>query len=277
MKKTVISVVLFGLFSTGNVYSAESSKNEDLLNNVLQQLINKESKQNNKIKEETNKNTTSGKVEVATKKKVENVIKEKNLIQDNYTEVVEQPEVQLIEKKTLEKNLNERISNQDLTIEDIHDGEKTIDYSKQNNMFLLNIPSDTKVRANVDLVLPPYREKLSYYKGKLVAESPFSNSTSATYCYLVLEPSGYWRRFKSENSKYLTVLSNVSQKKTYQSNINENSKLVYTHETVFTFDNKHIKNLVCESSEKSLPLTIKDVHDATGNLFSFEITPMIDI
>jgi hypothetical protein len=280
MKKTVISVILLGLFSNANII-AEENVNEKALNNVLEQLMKKEEKKTPKPivvkKELPNISVISKKPENKNLINSENIIDNSNALKENYTEIVEQPDTQLLKKESIDSiKLTEKVLNQDLTVKDIHDDGRDIDYSKQNNMFLLNVPAETKIRANVDLVLPPYRETIFYNKGKLVAENPFSNSLNITYCYLVLEPSGFWRRFKSDSHKYLTVKSNVSQKKTYQSNKGDDS-LVYAHETVFTFDNPHIKNLVCESTEKSLPLTIGDVNKATGNLFSFEITPMVDI
>ena len=182
----------------------------------------------------------------------------------------------LLDSNTDNKN-KDLLLNQDLTIEDIHTAEKELDIvQNEGHMFLLNVPVRTEIRANIDLILPPYRSSLSYYNGKLVSESPFKYNDEVTYCYLTLEESGVWRRFKANEEKFLTVEHNISNKVKYESSMEE-GKVITIYETTFTTDNPHIKSLTCETSEKELPLTIKDLNESTGNLFRFKYTPMLDI
>lgn len=282
MKKTLLSLAFFSIFAGSAVAQDNENKdaNEDILNNVLQQLMTKQDKKPEELiknKQENIKRNPVVQNEVVLKnenKKPEELVEPKNKL----TEIVEQPKMQLVEESIVNNDVEKALST-GIIIEDINTSERelNIENDTPEHVFLLNVPIETKIRANVDLILPPYRDKISYYEGNVTSGSPFDYTSKATYCYLNLEKSGLWRRFKAEEDKYLKVVSNVSNKKTYQYNGDSSREVITVYETVFTFDNAHIKNLVCESSEKELPLTIKDLNKATGNLFSFEITPMLDI
>lgn len=283
MKKKVVSLVLSSVL-IGSL-SAETNSNEDVLNNVLSQLL-KDQPTQVKEKVENKKVSESKVVKVNNEQKVKvepaKVVSENKVIEEQKvlekTEVVEQPNLKLIEKENvLENILENNLMNEDLVTQDIHSEEKVISLDNdQNSMFLLNVPLESEIRATIDIILPPYREQVIYYEGKLVSENPFNYNKKVTYCYLNLETSGVWRRFKAEEDKFLKIISNVSSKNKYQF-AGEKDSVIEVYETVFTTDNKHIKQIVCESSEKSLPLTIGDLNDATGGLFKFTYTPMVDI
>lgn len=269
MKKTAICLIISCLL-TGNAFADSNQNNkkqEDILSSVLSQLL--EEGEGNTVKEQK------------TKKSEE--IKPQNEIKNDLDlELNKDKERVLISKTDLleTENKSDKLLNENIVINDINSNEKEINVSQnQDNMFLLNVPIKTIIRANIDIVIPPFRNKLSYSEGKLVSENPFNYSEDVTYCYLTIEESGFWRRFKSstyDQDKKLTIESNNSSKLTYKSSLNKDS-IVNVYETTFTTDNKHIKEIVCETSEKELPLTIKDLNKATGNLFKFEYSPMIDI
>lgn len=284
MKKTLLSLAFLSIFAGSAVAQDNENKdaNEDILNNVLQQLMTKQDKKPEELiknKQENIKRNPVVQNEVVLKNENKNK-KPKELVEpkNKLTEIVEQPKMQLVEESIVSNEVEKALST-GIIIEDINTSERelNIENDTPEHVFLLNVPIETKIRANVDFILPPYRDKISYYEGNVTSGSPFDYTSKATYCYLNLEKSGLWRRFKAEEDKYLKVVSNVSNKKTYQYNGDSSREVITVYETVFTFDNAHIKNLVCESSEKELPLTIKDLNKATGNLFSFEITPMLDI
>jgi hypothetical protein len=276
MKKTVVSLILSSVL-TGSLY-AETNSQEDILNNVLTELL----KQENAVKPKVEIKKASPTIIVAKANKEQPIAVQLPVIQEKEDNIITSEKsverVLVSNEKLLDSdNQSTRLFNEDLTIEDIHTAEKEVNIQQnEGHMFLLNVPVKTEIRANIDLILPPYRSKLSYHNGKLVSESPFKYSESVTYCYLELEESGMWRRFKSEEDKILLIEGNVSNKLKYESNENI-GETVTVYETTFTTDNKHIKKLVCETSEKELPLTIKDLNDATGNLFRFKYTPMLDI
>ena len=285
MQKTLLSLAFLSIFAGSAVAQENQEKdaNEDILNNVLQQLITKQDKKpvelknkqedikrNPVVKNEVLKNENKQELQVV---KAEETNEEENKL----TEIVEQPKMQLVEESVINNDV-EKVLSTGMIIEDINTSERELNTDDTpEHVFLLNVPIETKIRANVDLILPPYRDKISYFEGNVTSGSPFDYTSQATYCYLNLEKSGLWRRFKAEEEKYLKVVSNVSNKKVYQYNNDKEREIITVYETVFSFDNEHIKNLVCETSEKELPLTIGDLNKATGNLFSFEITPMLDI
>jgi hypothetical protein len=282
MKKTVISLMLGSLF-IGNL-SASSNSNEDILNNVLTQLMQDNKKENKPIS-----NVVLKQPEV--KKEVLNNIPQKVFVNQEVVkkgidneivkqEIVEQPALRIIDTSSVLDNntLDNNLMNEDLTIQDIHSAEKEMNMEQnQDHMFLLNVPVDTEIRTTIDLILPPYRDKINYFEGKLVSENPFNHSKEVTYCYLELEKSGIWRRFKSSEDKYLKITSNVSNKIKYEFSQEGENEVITVYETVFSTDNPHIKQLVCETSKKQLPLTIGDLNKATGGLFKFTYTPMVDI
>lgn len=286
MKKTLLSLAFLSIFSGSAVAQDDVNKNanEDILNNVLQQLMTKQDKEPKElIKDKEPKGLIKDKQDnIKRNPIVQNkvILKNKKSEEDKnkLTEIIEQPKMQLVEESVINDDV-EKVLSTGIIIEDVNTSERelNIENDTPEHVFLLNVPIETKIRANVDLILPPYRDKISYYEGNVTSGSPFYYTSKATYCYLNLEKSGLWRRFKAEEDKHLKVISNVSNKKTYQYNADSSREVITVYETVFTFDNDHIKNLVCESSEKELPLTIKDLNKATGNLFSFEITPMLDI
>ena len=279
MKKTVLSLAFLSIF-TGSVMAQETNENEDVLNNVLQQLLKSEDKGDKKpdvIKKQYSSEQTKPEVQAVTKK-IESTPVQQEIEGEKLVEVVEQPKMQLVQESSLENLEVEAIMNGDMIIQDIHTSEKELNTEgTPEHFFMLNVPVETKLTANVDLILPPFRDKMAYTNGKSTSTDPFEYTSKATFCYLNLEKSGVWRRFKSDESKYLKVVSNVSNKKLYQYNTEDSREVITVYETVFTFDNEHIKNLICKSSESELPLTLGDLHKATGNLFSFEITPMLDI
>jgi len=273
---------------TGNAI-AETSKTSDeaVLNNVLSQLLEDSNfrKDKNKVVEveqpklkslsEENIDNGQAPTKTVSEENVniplelhQNNLKANNLLQGN----------SISTEKVLDSNgQSNKLLNEDLIIVDVNSSEKEMDIQQnEGHMFLLNVPIQTEVRVNVDLVIPPFRNTLSYYKGKLVAESPFKYSESVTFCKIEIEESGMWRRFKAEKEKVLVIESNISNKVKYASNVNA-GEIITVYETTFKIDNPHIKAIVCETSEKELPLTIKDLQDATGNLFKFSYTPMLDI
>lgn len=286
MKKTLLSIAFLSIFAGSAVAQENENKdaNEDILNNVLQQLMTKQDKKPEELIKNKQDNIKKNPVvqnEVVLKNKNKDNTNKAPVVSENknkLTEIVEQPKMQLVEESIVNNEV-EKVLSTGMIIEDINTSERELNTEETpEHVFLLNVPIETKIRANIDLILPPYRDKISYYEGNVTSGSPFEYTSKATFCYLNLEKSGLWRRFKSEENKYLKVVSNVSNKKVYNYNIDDTSKEVVTvYETVFTFDNPHIKNLVCETSEKELPLTIGDLNKATGNLFNFEITPMLDI
>ena len=288
MKKTLLSLAFLSIFAGSAVAQENENKdaNEDILNNVLQQLMTKQDKKPQELIKDKQNNikrnpVVQNEVVLKNEDKKKDAIKESTVVPENenkLTEIVEQPKMQLVEESIMNDEV-EKVLSTGMIIEDINTSERELNTADTpEHVFLLNVPIETKIRANIDLILPPYRDKISYYEGNVTSGSPFDYTSKATFCYLNLEKSGLWRRFKSEEDKYLKVVSNVSNKKVYNYNIDDTSKEVITvYETVFTFDNAHIKNLVCETSEKELPLTIGDLNQATGNLFNFEITPMLDI
>jgi hypothetical protein len=277
MKKTVLSLAFLSIFAS-NAFAQESQEkdvNEDILNNVLKQLMtSKEQPKDTKIPQITKSNPQVKKLDESIEDKSNKIDKEKPQL----IEVVQQPNMQLVEEKEIRQDTFDDILNGNMIIQDIHSSEKELNIQDTPEyVFLLNIPIKTKIRVNVDLVLPPYRDKISYYQGNLTSGNPFDYTSKATFCYLNVVKSGLWRRFKADENKFLNVISNVSHKKLYQYNESDIREIINVFETTFSFDNDHIKNLVCESSEKELPLTIGDLNKATGNLFDFEITPMLDI
>ncbi len=286
MKKTLLSIAFLSIFAGSAVAQENENKdaNEDILNNVLQQLMTKQDKKPEELIKNKQDNIKKNPVvqnEVVLKNENKDSTNKAPVVSENknkLTEIVEQPKMQLVEESIVNNEV-EKVLSTGMIIEDINTSERELNTEETpEHVFLLNVPIETKIRANIDLILPPYRDKISYYEGNVTSGSPFEYTSKATFCYLNLEKSGLWRRFKSEENKYLKVVSNVSNKKVYNYNIDDTSKEVVTvYETVFTFDNPHIKNLVCETSEKELPLTIGDLNKATGNLFNFEITPMLDI
>lgn len=278
MKKTVLSLAFLSVF-TGSAIAQETNENEDVLNNVLQQLLQAEDKKdvvNTKVLP-VKKKPAAEQIKNETISKVHEV--ELKLPEEpKLVELVEQPNMNLVEESSLDNLEVEAILSGKMVIQDIHTSEKELNTEDTpEHFFLLNVPVETKLRANIDIILPPFRDKIAYQNGKSTSNDPFEYTSKATYCYLNLEKSGVWRRFKSEENKYLTILSNVSNKKLYQYNEEDSREVITIYETVFTFENKHIKNLVCKTSEKNLPLQISDINKATGNLFEFEITPMLDI
>tara|TARA_B100000073_G_C23708793_1_gene563395 strand:+ start:364 stop:1224 length:861 start_codon:yes stop_codon:yes gene_type:complete len=286
MKKTLLSIAFLSIFAGSAVAQENENKdaNEDILNNVLQQLMTKQDKKPEELIKNKQDNIKKNPVvqnEVVLKNENKDNTNKAPVVSENknkLTEIVEQPKMQLVEESIINNEVDKVLST-GMIIEDINTSERELNTEETpEHVFLLNVPIETKIRANIDLILPPYRDKISYYEGNVTSGSPFEYTSKATFCYLNLEKSGLWRRFKSDENKYLKLVSNVSNKKVYNYNIDDTSKEVITvYETVFTFDNPHIKNLVCETSEKELPLTIGDLNKATGNLFNFEITPMLDI
>ena len=270
MKKTAVSLILTSIL-TGSLY-AQTSSQEDILNNVLTQLLKEDV-----IKEKKStikKDLPIEKVAASTFKSMP-IAENKPVLA---TPKLKDGRIVLSTQNFLDTdNKSNILLNEDYTTEDIHTGEREVNIEQnKGHMFLLNVPVQTEITANIDLILPPFRDKLIYHKGKLVSENPFNYSEEVTYCYLSIEESGLWRRFKSDVKKVLIIENNVSNKVIYASKIDERNQIT-VYETTFTTNNKHIKSLVCETSEKELPLTIKDLNEATGNLFRFKYTPMLDI
>ena len=143
-----------------------------------------------------------------------------------------------------------------------------------DHVYLLNIPIETKLYANQDLYIYPYRDGIIYKDGELISKAPLEDNVETTYCYIKVEESGTIRRFKANQDKSLTVTSNYSTKQVFK---NENNKVLEMYQTTFYFDNDHIKSLRCLTTEKKMPMTIGDMNKQMGDLFKFEFPEIVDI
>lgn len=278
MNKKIIGLLIVSSFS-GSVLATQEQNNVDILNSVLEQLQgNKNSEKNSEVpltKEPTVVNNDNTK-ELNEKQLPNNIIEQQTQNFGNQQYVKKEEEsnkVILSEPMQPSHNVGQQINN--LAVQDVIDSKTNIEL-KNEELFLVNVPIQSKLTATIDIQIPPYRDMLFYEDGKIVSEYPFNLNPKSTFCYLVLEKSGMWRRFKSDVNKVLQITSNVTEKQKFQQK-NDNNNFIEVYKTTISFDNKHIKNLVCETSEKSLPLTIKDLNLATGNLFNFEFTPIQDI
>lgn len=278
MNKKIIGLLIVSSFS-GSVLANQEENNVDILNSVLEQLQgNKNSDKNSEIKniKEPTVEKNDNKQELNEKEFQTNVTEQETQNFGNQQYVKKEEEsnkVILSEPMQPSHNVGQQINN--LAVQDVIDSKTNIEL-KNEELFLVNVPIQSKLTATVDIQIPPYRDMLFYEDGKIVSEYPFNLNSKSTFCYLVLEKSGMWRRFKSDSSKVLQITSNVTEKQKFQQK-NDINNFIEVYKTTISFDNKHIKNLVCETSEKSLPLTIKDLNLATGNLFNFEFTPIQDI
>ncbi len=277
MNKKMIGLLITSTLSF-NVLATEQQNNVDILNSVLEQLQSDKTKdiENKNVKEDNNQN-----LQVETKPIVKEELKDveqpKNIQNFGNQQYVKQEEDSSKVLSTNTEQPQHNVSNQinTLAVQDVVDSKTDLEL-KNEELFLVNVPIESKLTANIDIQIPPYRDMLFYEQGKIVSDYPFNLNTKTTFCYLVLEKSGVWRRFKAEPNKVLKITSNVTEKQKFQQKNDLNNSLE-VYKTTISFDNKHIKNLVCETSEKTLPLTIKDLNLATGNLFKFEFTPIQDI
>lgn len=284
MNKKIIGLLITSTLSI-NAYATQQQNDIDVLNSVLLQLQgnkdteNKTQQEASKVIVEDIKNSQEPKTLNNNDNKsninvVDNNVLTQNFGQQQYIKQEEsKQEVVSTERAQPSHNVTNQINN--LAVQDVVDSKTDLEL-RNEQLFLVNVPIESKLTATIDIQIPPYRDKLFYEQGKIVSDYPFNLNSKATFCYLVLETSGMWRRFKADPSKVLKITSNVTEKQKFQEKNNVNN-FIEVYKTTITFDNKHIKNLVCETSEKTLPLTIKDLNLATGNLFKFEFTPIQDI
>lgn len=280
MNKKIIGIIITSALSF-NVVATQQQNDIDVLNNVLLQLQgdnkteNVSNQENQIVKEATKEDKNIP--EVTAKETINTEDTNKTLQNFGNQQFVKQEEKNTEVVSSVQTQPSHNVSNQinTLAVQDVVDSKTDLEL-KNEELFLVNVPIESKLTATIDIQIPPYREMLFYEQGKIVSDYPFNVNSKTTFCYLVLEKSGMWRRFKADPSKILKITSNVTEKQKFQekNNINNN---IEVYKTTITFDNKHIKNLVCETSEKTLPLTIKDLNIATGNLFKFEFTPIQDI
>ncbi len=280
MNKKIIGIIITSALSF-NVVATQQQNDIDVLNNVLLQLQgdnkteNVSNQENQIVKEATKEDKNIP--EVTAKETINTEDTNKTLQNFGNQQFVKQEEKNTEVISSVQTQPSHDVSNQinTLAVQDVVDSKTDLEL-KNEELFLVNVPIESKLTATIDIQIPPYREMLFYEQGKIVSDYPFNVNSKTTFCYLVLEKSGMWRRFKADPSKILKITSNVTEKQKFQekNNINNN---IEVYKTTITFDNKHIKNLVCETSEKTLPLTIKDLNIATGNLFKFEFTPIQDI
>lgn len=280
MNKKIIGIIITSALSF-NVVATQQQNDIDVLNNVLLQLQgdnkteNVSNQENQIVKEATKEDKNIP--EVTAKETINTEDTNQNVQNFGNQQFVKQEEKNTEVVSSVQTQPSHNVSNQinTLAVQDVVDSKTDLEL-KNEELFLVNVPIESKLTATIDIQIPPYREMLFYEQGKIVSDYPFNVNSKTTFCYLVLEKSGMWRRFKADPSKILKITSNVTEKQKFQekNNINNN---IEVYKTTITFDNKHIKNLVCETSEKTLPLTIKDLNIATGNLFKFEFTPIQDI
>lgn len=280
MNKKIIGIIITSALSF-NVVATQQQNDIDVLNNVLLQLQgdnkteNVSNQENQIVKEATKEDKNIP--EITAKETINTEDTNKTLQNFGNQQFVKQEEKNTEVISSVQTQPSHDVSNQinTLAVQDVVDSKTDLEL-KNEELFLVNVPIESKLTATIDIQIPPYREMLFYEQGKIVSDYPFNVNSKTTFCYLVLEKSGMWRRFKADPSKILKITSNVTEKQKFQekNNINNN---IEVYKTTITFDNKHIKNLVCETSEKTLPLTIKDLNIATGNLFKFEFTPIQDI
>ncbi len=283
MNKKIIGLLITSTLSI-NAYATQQQNDIDVLNSVLLQLQgnkdteNKTQQEASKVVAEEVKNSQEQQISNNDNKSnvgaVDNNVLTQNFGQQEYIKQ-EEPKQKVVSIEPAQPSHNVTNQINTLAVQDVVDSKTDLEL-KNEQLFLVNVPIESKLTATIDIQIPPYRDKLFYEQCKIVSDYPFNLNSKATFCYLVLETSGMWRRFKAEPSKVLKITSNVTEKQKFQEKNNINN-FIEVYKTTITFDNKHIKNLVCETSEKTLPLTIKDLNLATGNLFKFEFTPIQDI
>lgn len=143
-----------------------------------------------------------------------------------------------------------------------------------DHVYLLNVPIQTKLYANNDIYIYPYRDGIIYKDGEIVSKSPLEKNVETTFCYLKVAESGTIRRFKSADDKFLTITNNYSTKQVFS---NENDEVLELYQTTFYIDNEHIDLIRCLTTEKKMPMTIGDMQKQMGNLLKFEFPEIVDI
>lgn len=143
-----------------------------------------------------------------------------------------------------------------------------------DHLYLLNIPIGTKISVNEDFYVPPYRDGIIYKGGNIQSRSPLFDNIQNTFCHFGINESGHVRRFKAEDNNYLTVESNHS---TTDEFIDDDGNTLTLYQTTLFFDNQHIENLRCITTEKNIPLNIGDLDRETGQILEFEFPEVVDI
>ncbi len=255
---------IFGFISIG--ISANDSKSltkqEKELQNILN-IIEQDISQKPEDKKTINKSVQTKPV-IEDKKTVETIV----LNEKEYTvESIEQTE----ENSPIQLSRFKEVKSENIEF----DYQSNIELaSNYDHVYLLNIPIKTRIYANEDLYIYPFRDGVIYKSGSKISASPLNENEKTTFCYIKVKESGQIRRFRASTENYMTIESNYSTKQTYKDNENNTLEL---YQTTFNVDNPHIDGIRCLTTEKTLPLTIGDLNREFGSLFKFEFPEVIDI
>lgn len=264
MKIKKISFIVLCLFATNSAIANEKvdiSKINDLINQ-----ISASTSKDNQVKNEKKETVADNKEDQSVLDTL--LVGEKT----NETSTIKEKET-LIETK---QNIKNETTVESLKTEIVASN----DEYKKENIFLYNIPLETKIYANTDIMIFPNRDMLIYYDGALVTESPLLTSELSTFCYIDVLKQGGFRRIpsfdeKNQNKKGLKIVGSESKSANYSSLNGNGTLLKRTH--TFLFDNQHIKSLTCVTTEPNKELKTSDIIKATGDLFRFEFPSIIDV
>jgi len=141
-------------------------------------------------------------------------------------------------------------------------------------VFLRNIPEGTRLKVNQSYTVLPKKKFIIFSDGVRVMKTPQSVENPETqFCFMELINSGSARILKK--GKSFVVTGNKTEVKEYSLNKSYGDYVLRTYQTVFSIDNKSVKNFTCYSSEtyqKNVdsiprPLTLKNLKDSTGGVF----------
>lgn len=270
-KNKIAALILSTLIFSGYSYALEQVE-QDSETDVINQLLNKINNKAPVLKEkEPQKNIVS---EAKNEVLVKEIIKEEKQIKPiTKSEQIKEETLLAAENLISDENSVETVKASN-TEENIEFNEKDLEkkYGMYNNVFLFNIPLETKIYANKDILIFPHREFVMYDNGNLISTSPIKNEEKTTFCYIEVNKQGNFRRIPAsmendKNPKYLTI-------KGVEANLSTQTK---KSEVSFIFENDHIKALTCVTTEDNHLLKIEDIQKETGYIFRYSFPEIIDV